>query len=163
MGGMIEDIFDGGHRRVSRDAPFDWDQHSKKIRETYERLGLPVPPEMAEGAPSPQGASPYHGGEGDPAADTSYDPGETHYGVKPGADWAAWDDVNGVLSFMTDEEVMENYRANVEELGQDEDFGGPYGTDAATPEEAWAVVKQIWEGDPGGRGSEPVEGSVTAS
>lgn len=42
---------------------------------------------------------------------------ETRYLVPGGAQWAVWDDANGVLSFMTDEDVVENARENQRELG----------------------------------------------
>jgi len=74
---------------------------------------------------------------------------ETSYLVPPGADWAVWDDVNGVLSFMTDAETVENARENEALLG--EEFGRALPPDP-TPEEAWAYVTELWEGDPGGRG-----------
>jgi hypothetical protein len=61
---------------------------------------------------------------------------ESRYLVPPGADWAVWDDVNGVLSFMTDAEV----------------FAAPPLPKDPTPEQAWAYVNELWEGDPGGRG-----------
>jgi len=32
---------------------------------------------------------------------------ETRYLVPAGADWAVWDDVNGVLGFMTDAQAVE--------------------------------------------------------
>src|SRR5437879_2289897 len=75
---------------------------------------------------------------------------ETRYLVPPNADWAVWDDVNGVLSFMTDAEVVENARENQRELG-DEVAKSPLPLDP-TPEQAWAFVSDIWEGDSGGRG-----------
>jgi hypothetical protein len=37
---------------------------------------------------------------------------ETRYLVPAGADWAVWDDVNGVLGFMTDAQAVENARQN---------------------------------------------------
>lgn len=37
---------------------------------------------------------------------------EVRYLVPSVADWAVWDDVNGVLSFMTDTEVVKNAREN---------------------------------------------------
>ena len=42
---------------------------------------------------------------------------ETRYLVPGGAQWAVWDDANGVLSFMTDEDVVENARENQRERG----------------------------------------------
>jgi hypothetical protein len=42
---------------------------------------------------------------------------EARYLVPPGADWACWDDVNAVLSFMTDAEAVENARENERQLG----------------------------------------------
>jgi hypothetical protein len=75
---------------------------------------------------------------------------ETRYLVPPGADWAVWDDANAVLTFMTDAEAVENARANERELG-DEYARAQLPVDP-TPEEAWAYVTELWEGDPGGRG-----------
>ncbi len=75
---------------------------------------------------------------------------ETRYLIPPGADWAVWDDVNGVLSFMTDAGVVENARANDKQLG-DEFAKTPLPANP-TPEQAWAYVNALWEGDPGGRG-----------
>jgi hypothetical protein len=75
---------------------------------------------------------------------------ETRYLIPAGADWAVWDDANGVLSFMTDAEAVENARENERELG-DEFAGSPLPEDP-TAEEAWEYVRRIWEGDPGGRG-----------
>jgi len=75
---------------------------------------------------------------------------ETSYLVPPGADWAVWDDVNGVLSFMTDAETVENARENERQL-EDEFARAPL-PDDPTPEQAWAYVRELWEGDPGGRG-----------
>jgi hypothetical protein len=74
---------------------------------------------------------------------------ETRYLVPAGADWAVWDDVNGVLGFMTDAQAVENARQNEALLG--EEFGRRLPPDP-TPEQAWEVVNRIWEGDPGGRG-----------
>ena len=75
---------------------------------------------------------------------------ETRYLVPPGADWAVWDGANGVLSFVTDAEAVENARENERELG-DEFARRPLPEDP-TPEQAWAYVNELWEGDPGGRG-----------
>jgi len=75
---------------------------------------------------------------------------ETRYLVPPGAHWAVWDDANAVLTFMTDAEVVENARENERELG-DEFAKSPLPEDP-TPEQAWAYVNELWEGDPGGRG-----------
>ncbi len=75
---------------------------------------------------------------------------ETRYLVPAGADWAVWDDVNGVLGFMTDAQAVENARANERELG--DEFGGAPLPDDPTPEQAWAYVNELWSGDPGGRG-----------
>jgi len=76
---------------------------------------------------------------------------ETHYLLPPGADWAVWDDVNAVLSFMTDAQAVENARRNERELGRE--FGDPRGLPPEpTPEQAWEYVNALWEGDPGGRG-----------
>lgn len=80
---------------------------------------------------------------------------DTNYLVPSGKDWAVWDDVNGVLSFMTDREVMENNRANVDQLGDALDSDEmPFRErlTPGTPEEAWDQTNEIWEGDPGGRG-----------
>jgi hypothetical protein len=77
---------------------------------------------------------------------------ETRYAIPQGADWAAWDDVNAVLSFMSDEEVIENARQNLVDFADTEFVAGLSLPDDATPEQAWEVVNQIWEGDPGGRG-----------
>jgi hypothetical protein len=74
---------------------------------------------------------------------------EIRYLVPPGADWAVWDDVNVVLSFMTDHEAVENARENEALLG--DEFGRELPPDP-TPEQAWAYVNELWEGDPGGRG-----------
>jgi hypothetical protein len=74
---------------------------------------------------------------------------ETRYLVPAGADWAVWDDVNGVLGFMTDAEAIENARQNERELG--DEFGGSRLPDDPTPEQAWAYVTALWMGDPGGR------------
>jgi hypothetical protein len=74
---------------------------------------------------------------------------ETRYLVPAGADWAVWDDVNGVLGFMTDAGAVENARENEALLG--EEFGRRLPPDP-TPEQAWAYVNELWEGDPGGRG-----------
>jgi hypothetical protein len=51
---------------------------------------------------------------------------------------------------MTDAEAVENARANERELG-DEYARAQLPVDP-TPEEAWAYVTELWEGDPGGRG-----------
>jgi hypothetical protein len=71
---------------------------------------------------------------------------ETRYLIPPGADWAVWDDVNGVLTFMTDAEVIANARENERELG-DEFARSPLPADP-TPEDAWVYVNELWEGDP---------------
>jgi hypothetical protein len=74
---------------------------------------------------------------------------EIRYLVPSDADWAVWDDVNGVLSFTTDAEAVENAREN-EAL-----FGGELGRGLRpdpTPEQAWAYVNELWRGYPGGRG-----------
>jgi hypothetical protein len=75
---------------------------------------------------------------------------ETRYLVPPGADWAVWDDANGVLTFVSDAEAVENARENERELG-DEFARSPLPEDP-TPEQAWAYVNELWAGDPGGRG-----------
>jgi hypothetical protein len=74
----------------------------------------------------------------------------TRYLVPPGADWAVWDDANGVLAFMTDAQVVENARENESELGDDSARSSL--PEDPTPEQAWAYVGELWEGDPGGRG-----------
>jgi hypothetical protein len=74
---------------------------------------------------------------------------EARYLVPPGADWAVWDDVNAVLTFMTDAGAVENARENEALLGREPGRGLP---PDPTPEEAWAYVNELWEGDPGGRG-----------
>jgi hypothetical protein len=74
---------------------------------------------------------------------------ETRYLVPPGADWAAWDDVNGVLAFLTDAEAVENARENEALLEEEVGRGLPPNP---TPEQAWAYVRELWKGDPGGRG-----------
>jgi hypothetical protein len=74
---------------------------------------------------------------------------ETRYLIPTGADWAVWDDVNRVLGFMTDAQAIENARQNEELLGRE--FGRTL-LPNPTPEQAWAYVNALWEGDPGGRG-----------
>jgi hypothetical protein len=74
---------------------------------------------------------------------------ETRYLVPPSADWAVWDDVNAVLTFMTDAEAVENARQNEALLGGE--FGRRLPPDP-TAEQAWAYVSDLWDGDPGGRG-----------
>ena len=74
---------------------------------------------------------------------------ETRYLVPFGADWAVWDDANGVLTFMTDGEAVENARENEAQLGGE--FGRGLPPDP-TPEQAWEYVNDLWAGDPGGRG-----------
>ena len=54
-----------------------------------------------------------------------------------------------VLSFMTDAEAVENARENEALLGGELGRGLP---PDPTPEQAWAYVTELWEGDPGGRG-----------
>src|SRR5438105_4888675 len=74
---------------------------------------------------------------------------ETRYLIPAGASWAVWDDVNGVLTFMSDAQVVENALENEARLGAES------GLDLQpdpTPEQAWAYVNHLWEGDPGGRG-----------
>jgi hypothetical protein len=75
---------------------------------------------------------------------------EIRYLVPPGADWAVWDDANGVLSFMTNADVIENARQNQSELG--EEFAKSPLSQDPTPEQAWEYVNNLWEGDPDGRG-----------
>jgi hypothetical protein len=75
---------------------------------------------------------------------------ETRYLVPADADWAVWDDANGVLAFMTDAEAVENARKNERELG--DEFAGSQLPDDPTAEQAWAYVNDLWSGDPGGRG-----------
>jgi hypothetical protein len=77
---------------------------------------------------------------------------ETRYLVPAGADWAVWDDSNGVLTFMSDAEVVENARENLRQFEGSEFVEGLDLSGDATPEQAWAVVNRLWEGDPGGRG-----------
>jgi hypothetical protein len=74
---------------------------------------------------------------------------EARYVVPRGADWAVWDDVNGVLTFMTDADAVQNARQNEAMLGAE--LGRHLPPDP-TPEQAWAYVTELWEGDPGGRG-----------
>jgi hypothetical protein len=74
---------------------------------------------------------------------------ETRYLVPAGADWAVWDDVNGVLGFMTDAQAVANARENEALLGKD--FGRRLPPDP-TAEQAWEYVNALWSGDPGGRG-----------
>jgi hypothetical protein len=50
---------------------------------------------------------------------------------------------------MTDEQAIANARENEALFGGD--FGHGLPTDP-TPEQAWAYVNELWEGDPGGRG-----------
>src|SRR5436190_24034634 len=75
---------------------------------------------------------------------------ETRYLIPGAAAWAVWDDANGVLSFMTDAEVVENARENERELG--DEFAKSPLPDDPTPEQAWEYVNSLWEDDPGGRG-----------
>src|SRR5262245_55124381 len=75
---------------------------------------------------------------------------ETRYLVPAGADWAVWDDANGVLAFMADAEAVENARENERQLG--DEFAGAPLPDDPTPEESWAFVNELWSGDIGGRG-----------
>lgn len=74
---------------------------------------------------------------------------ETRYPVPAGADWAVWDDANGVLGVMTDSDVVANARENERELGGE--FAGAPLPDDPTPEKAWEYVDELWLGDPGGR------------
>jgi len=72
------------------------------------------------------------------------------YMLPPGTDWVVWEDVNGALRTMTDEEVVEMARENLRQFGgSDVDL---LRHDPQTPEQAWEVINEIWEGDPGGRG-----------
>jgi hypothetical protein len=71
---------------------------------------------------------------------------ETRYVVPAAADWVVWDDVNGVLGFMTDAQAAENARENEALLG--EEFGRALPPNP-TPEQAWEYVNGLWEGDPG--------------
>lgn len=71
------------------------------------------------------------------------------YAVPQGADWAVWDAPNGVLSFMSDAEAVRCYRENAEDFGRPDGHPPP---DEATPEQAWAAVDALWDGDPGGAG-----------
>jgi hypothetical protein len=114
---MIEDIFDGGHRRVEKTAGPD-----------DESSGL-YPPE--------------------------YYSTDMRYLVPSGKAWANWEDVNENLDFLTDEEVLEVWRANVRDLGDFEDENEAPFRERTTPrtaDEAWALIDELWEGDPGGRG-----------
>jgi len=122
--GAIEEIFDGGHRRVTAQGG----QHP------------------GTGA---RGDLPPAGSERD---DPTYDAGELSFAVPGGAQWAAWDDVNGVLSFLTDDDVMDNLQQNLGDFPED-DEGQPWPV-PGTAEEAWDVTNAIWEGDPGGRGKQ---------
>jgi hypothetical protein len=73
--------------------------------------------------------------------------------------WAVWDDVNGVLTFMTDADTVENARQNKAMLGGE--FCRELPPDP-TPEEACAYVNELWAGDPGGRGWQlPVPAGAT--
>jgi hypothetical protein len=69
--------------------------------------------------------------------------------VPTGADWAVWDDANGVLAFMTDADVIANARENERQLGGE--FGGAPLPADPTAEDAWRYVDELWLGDPGGR------------
>jgi hypothetical protein len=51
---------------------------------------------------------------------------------------------------MTDDEVVENARENERELG--DEFARLPLPEHPTPEQAWAYVTELWEGDPAGRG-----------
>lgn len=51
---------------------------------------------------------------------------------------------------MTDAEAVENARENERELG--DEFAKSRLPDDPKPEQAWAYVNELWEGDPGGRG-----------
>jgi hypothetical protein len=77
---------------------------------------------------------------------------ETRYLVPAGADWAVWDDSNGVLTFMSDAEVVENARENLRQFEGSEFVEGLDLSGDPTSEQAWAYVNELWEGDPGGRG-----------
>jgi hypothetical protein len=75
---------------------------------------------------------------------------DTRYLIPAGADWAVWDDANGALGFMTDAQAVENARENERQLG--DEFARAELPPDPTPEQAWAYVNALWEGDPGGRG-----------
>jgi hypothetical protein len=70
-----------------------------------------------------------------------------YYKIPKGKTWAAWDDANAILDFLNDQEVIQNAVANQEQFPEFGAFGTP-----KTAEEAWKLIDQIWEGDPGGRG-----------
>lgn len=85
---------------------------------------------------------------------------ETRYLVpRDRADWAVWDGPNGVLVFVSDGDVLENYRENLEfaeEMGEGQEIRRRMleaGIDADSPsaEQAWNVIGWVWEGDVGGR------------
>lgn len=50
---------------------------------------------------------------------------------------------------MTDAEAVANAKENEALLGREVGFELP---PDPTPEQAWAYVRELWEGDPGGRG-----------
>jgi hypothetical protein len=72
---------------------------------------------------------------------------QEHYVIPGGKQWVAWDDANEILSFMTDEEVIQNAIENQEQFPEYGALGTP-----TTADQAWRVIDEIWEGDPGGRG-----------
>jgi hypothetical protein len=78
------------------------------------------------------------------------DVSETRHLIPAGKDWIGYEDVNGAVFFMTDDEVVENARENERELGHE--FGAEPLPGEPTPEEAWAYVDDLWSADPGGRG-----------
>jgi hypothetical protein len=119
---------------------------SRQACELRPRVGFPG--RLRDTSPQPsQRNRPKHRSE-PPVESSFFTP--HRYLVPSAADWAVWDDVNGVLAFMTDDEVVENARENERELG-DEFARSPLPPDP-TPEQAWAYVTELWEGDPGGRG-----------
>jgi hypothetical protein len=72
---------------------------------------------------------------------------EENYVVPSGKEWASWDDANEILSFLNNQEVIENAVANQEEFPEGQAFGTP-----KNAEQAWKIIDEIWAGDPGGRG-----------
>jgi hypothetical protein len=135
MGDMtdIEGIFDGGYRRD------------------------PLPPRVAGPDDEPGDLTLPEGWENTPRRPGPgwSEESEVRYLVPPGAQWAAYEPVNGVLSFMTDSQVMQLYRQNAEEFGDPGPGEAPGALRApGSAEEAWRRIHEIWEGDPGGRGWE---------
>jgi hypothetical protein len=76
---------------------------------------------------------------------------EESYAVPAGKQWAAWDDANEILTFMTDQEVVDSAMANIEQFYSESE--NPFKARLPeTADEAWQVIDEIWSGDPGGRG-----------